>query len=540
MFIFHKARSPTQTLNALDEYLRTVKDEPVKWIARTVSGWGNEFSYDELAAVIQSGQLDELIDWQARWAQVVNDSLAPQWISAIAAASAKATKGKTILSDSDWYVQSWIQNRGGELITQLSEESRRAVMNIILRGQGLSMAPRDVAKQVRPLIGLNDRQAQANVNYRDKVYQQFIDNGLSHAAATAKAEAAALKYAGKQHRYRAETIVLTENAFAYNRGAHMGVSQSIAQGLMGRCEMVWTTAGTNRVCSRCLALKDTVVGHTDESGVTIPPLHPRCRCAIIYREVGLPQIMQPKVYRSFKDATEANDYFGNAKSDTSKPFGQWCSAITKTEKAAVKKYTSNYYREMNGWLRGFKQDTDFSAVAFKKLKNTILHCEEALAKSELPDDILVHRQAGYGMLDLYKKAPNGIFLDEGFTSSTPIKGSFSGSIDIEIQIPAGKGAGMWVDPISEFPGENEFLINRGTKFKVLEIDESGRRPLVKLEVIGREPREVLKMLKRKQSDEQRRSDKFTWTPAEVKVQDEHGNWIRGDKFLKKKANPPKQ
>ena len=61
--------------------------------------------------------------------------------------------------------------------------------------------------------------------------------------------------------------------------------QSIADGYMGRCEMVWTTAGTNRVCGRCLELKDRVVGHTDESGVTLPPLHPRCRCAIMYREV---------------------------------------------------------------------------------------------------------------------------------------------------------------------------------------------------------------------------------------------------------------
>ena len=74
----------------------------------------------------------------------------------------------------------------------------------------------------------------------------------------------------------------------------MGVSQSIADGYMGRCAMVWTTAGTNRVCSRCLALKDTVVGYTDESGVTIPPLHPRCRCAIMYDEVGTPRATRPK------------------------------------------------------------------------------------------------------------------------------------------------------------------------------------------------------------------------------------------------------
>ena len=59
--------------------------------------------------------------------------------------------------------------------------------------------------------------------------------------------------------------------------------------------MVWTTAGTNRVCPRCLALKDKVVGHTDEDGATLPPLHPRCRCAIMYREVGEPRVNKPEL-----------------------------------------------------------------------------------------------------------------------------------------------------------------------------------------------------------------------------------------------------
>lgn len=41
-----------------------------------------------------------------------------------------------------------------------------------------------------------------------------------------------------------------------------------------------------RVCSRCMELKDSVVGRTNESGVQLPPLHPRCRCTIEYREKG--------------------------------------------------------------------------------------------------------------------------------------------------------------------------------------------------------------------------------------------------------------
>ncbi len=155
---------------------------------------------------------------------------------------------------------------------------------VILLGQSNRMASRDIAKQVRPLIGLNERQAAANLNYREKVYNKYREQGMGEVKARERADKAAIKYAGKQHRFRAETIVHTELAFAYNRGAHMGVGQAIAEGYMGRCAMKWSTAGTNRVCSRCLALKDTIVGYTDESGVTLPPLHPRCRCAIIYDE----------------------------------------------------------------------------------------------------------------------------------------------------------------------------------------------------------------------------------------------------------------
>ena len=50
------------------------------------------------------------------------------------------------------------------------------------------------------------------------------------------------------------------------------------------------------------------------------------------------------------------------------------------------------------------------------------------------------------------------------------------------------------------------------------------------------------MLKRKENAaRQGRSDKFTWTPADVKVQDKDGKWIRGDEFLNSlKAKPEKK
>lgn len=546
MIIFRKARSSRQTLNDLDAYLRQTGNEPAEWLAREVQKWG-EFSYSDLEAAILDGHLNDLIDWQARYAKVVNGTLAPMWATAMAAAAKKATKEKVILDDSDVFVKAWIQTHGGELITRLSEESRRAVAAIILRGQAERILPRDMAKQIRPLIGLTEMQAQANVNYREKIYRSYLEGGTSSTVAAARADKAAVKYASQQHRFRAETIVHTELAFAYNRGAHMGVSQAVSDRLMGRCEMVWSTAGTNRVCSRCLALKDTVVGHTDESGVTLPPLHPRCRCAIMYREIEAPK--PQRVLRQFKDATEANDYFGNDKTDTSKPFGAWVSSIPDSWAKAIKTYTSYFYEEMNDWLRGLKADSEFTSSEIKILKQTILDCELALQLGNLPNDILVHREVGRNMLDLYKNAPNRIFHDEGFTSTSPVKGTHFGSVDVEIVVPAGKGAGMWIAPISRYKSENEFLLNRGTKFKVLSIDESSSRPLVKLEVIGRDPKEVIKMLTKhtdeenrvEKTDDKRRAKKFTWEPADVKVQDENGKWIRGDEFLRrlKQTTPEK-
>ena len=285
MIKFKKARSLAETLNDLEEYLRSLDDEPVRWLAREVQSWGNEFSYAELVAAIENGRLNELIDWQEKYSHVVNERLAPLWLAAMTAAAKKITGGN-VLFDTNIQFRNWIENRGGELITQLSDESRKAIMNVILRGQSLRMAPRDVAKEIRPLIGLTDRQAKANQRYREKVYKSYLDHGMSEVKAAERADKLALKYAGKQHRYRAETIVLTENAFGYNRGKHIQITQAISQGFMGRCAMIWKTAGTNRVCSRCLALKDTIVGYTDETGVTLPPLHPRCRCSIAYDEVG--------------------------------------------------------------------------------------------------------------------------------------------------------------------------------------------------------------------------------------------------------------
>ena len=94
---------------------------------------------------------------------------------------------------------------------------------------------------------------------------------------------------------------------------------------MGRCETIWRTTGGNRVCSKCLALKDKIVGHTDEASVQLPPLHPRCRCMISYREIEEPKTIPTVTPRSLNDKIKLNI----------NGFGEACIPIAKLTKYAL-------------------------------------------------------------------------------------------------------------------------------------------------------------------------------------------------------------
>ena len=121
---------------------------------------------------------------------------------------------------------------------------------------------------------------------------------MRQATAAKRAREAAVKYAERQHRYRAYMIARTEMAFAYNRGIDEGIKQAIAKGYMGPCVRVWATAADERTCPVCGELEGVEIGMDGEydfsrvnsrlpSGPT-PPAHPNCRCAVDYREIAPP------------------------------------------------------------------------------------------------------------------------------------------------------------------------------------------------------------------------------------------------------------
>lgn len=104
----------------------------------------------------------------------------------------------------------------------------------------------------------------------------------------------ALKYAEKQHMYRAMNIARTELAFAYNRGEFESVKQAVRQGYMGHTVKRWITAGDNRVCPICRSLEgeeaelESEYNIKSKSDGLTPPAHPSCRCCLEYFEIEPP------------------------------------------------------------------------------------------------------------------------------------------------------------------------------------------------------------------------------------------------------------
>lgn len=185
-------------------------------------------------------------------------------------------------------ILNYIHNHGGEFITNISNEQREAIKGLLTRSVIQEHSIDELANAIRPCIGLNARQATANLNYYDHVKESLTKAHprMKASSIERKAREAADKYAKKQHRYRAKMIAQTELAKAYNYGADMAAEQAFQNGYLGRFERIWCTAADENVCSECNLLNGTKVA----KGI-LPPLHPFCCCAIQYVEVEKPAIL---------------------------------------------------------------------------------------------------------------------------------------------------------------------------------------------------------------------------------------------------------
>lgn len=182
----------------------------------------------------------------------------------------------------------------------------------------------------------------------------------------------------------------------------------------------------------------------------------------------------------YKQQEDAQKYFDPIVS-------KWHKKMTEHEKNAVEYYTGSGYGPINDMLRGVDTINPALVEKVKQIDNAL---------NKLPDNTktMSLRRGVYGnVLSLIKKAPNGIFVDQGYTSTSPCsKGGFNGTVDLEIIVPPGMGKMAWVDDISTHKGELELILPRGARYMVCDIDEGKSKPKVRLMLLGFEPQKIKK------------------------------------------------
>lgn len=158
-----------------------------------------------------------------------------------------------------------------KLVTAISKETEANLRNLITMAIRQGMPVYDAARAIRGMIGLNQRQGQATMNYRSRL----IEMGTP----IARVDRLVQRYADRQLRLRAETIARTEVMSALNQGQLQSWKQAKKDGLLGKNpKKEWST--TDNACPICGPMDGQQVPLEGSFGIADPPVHPRCRCTV--------------------------------------------------------------------------------------------------------------------------------------------------------------------------------------------------------------------------------------------------------------------
>lgn len=288
-----KANAQNATLRLLRSFLDANEPGLVRFLVNTWRSQGQAITYKEVREAILRGDIDPewLEDWMQDYAKLVKNVFLPAWEKAIEAGfTAKAQQYSFYFNPVADGVRAWTFAHAAEFITNVSTSQIEGLRAVIRRATVMEdMTVDELARAIRPMIGLTKQQSELVLNY----YETLRKNGVY----PKRARERAIRYAARKHRERAYSIARTELATAYNSGAHEATKEAQARGYLGPTVKVWSTADDERVCPTCGAL-DGKEAEMDEEFTDIrrswstrihPPAHPGCRCGVLYVEKEPPE-----------------------------------------------------------------------------------------------------------------------------------------------------------------------------------------------------------------------------------------------------------
>lgn len=175
------------------------------------------------------------------------------------------------------HIQRVFDKRAGEWIVKISGDTRDSIKEVVHRQMTQGVSPRQMSEEIRNMVGLYPRLANAHANY----VNQLEKKGLHPERVKVLGD----RYYQELLTYRAKTIARTETQFMLNRGQLEVWKEGARQGFIPKtAKKVWITDGDP--CDEiCDPMDGEMVGLYDSwslpngDEVDIPTeSHPNCQC----------------------------------------------------------------------------------------------------------------------------------------------------------------------------------------------------------------------------------------------------------------------
>jgi hypothetical protein len=172
----------------------------------------------------------------------------------------------------------WAEKRSAALVVDVTKGVRAAIRvatsDALARGQHAGA----LARELRDVIGLDERRATAVVNFRTAQIEAGVDAKV--------VEARTSKYADRLLAQRAEVIARTEIFAAIAQGRNEFWRELISDGVVEAKDITrtWVASGAENMCPICEDLDGETAGLGEEfkGGYDAPPSHTACVCSVTY------------------------------------------------------------------------------------------------------------------------------------------------------------------------------------------------------------------------------------------------------------------
>lgn len=278
----------TRVQKRLEASVRTRLEAKIK---KQLDGLWKQLSRHAKEHGITPDLADEAINW-GQWRFTLALSIQGELRSLLESVSAQTTSimGSAVVWDiaQDPAVVSWLNRHTAELVVQVTEETRAAIRAVVRQNylNWIGTTQRTMARDLRPIVGLTEYQAQVVRNYREYLEDQK-DMGIYRSQA--QIDKMVNTKAEQIKRYRCKMIADTESVYAANQGA-LAAYRANPEVTASQ----WLVTSDNP-CPECAALDGQIVaidaaftqttvkvdGMPEIRDVNCPPLHPNCGCRII-------------------------------------------------------------------------------------------------------------------------------------------------------------------------------------------------------------------------------------------------------------------